>query len=119
MSDKSLGEMIQEARAARYKLREFARLLGTSPTHQSDIENNRRVPSEELLELTAEKLDLDLEALLMAARRVPDNAHRYVADVPEAVSLFRKISAHGLNPDELKTLERKTESIVKKRRAKK
>ena len=119
MSDKSLGEMIQESRAARYKLREFARQLETSPTHLSDIENERRVPSEDLLEQIADKLDLDLEKLLVAARRVPADAHRYVADVPEAVSLFRQISTHGLSPDELKTLERKTESIVKKRQTKK
>lgn len=116
MSDKSLGEIIHDARTAKYKLREFARQLGTSPTHLSDIENNRRVPSEDLLVEIAKQLELSLEELFVATRRVPSDAHRYVADVPEAVSLFRKISVHGLNPEELRELERRTERIIQNRK---
>ena len=116
MSADGLGDTIQEARAEQYKLREFARILNISATHLSDIENNRRIPSEELLLEIAQHLNLDADKLLVAARRVPADTKRYVEEVPEAVSLFRKISNRELSPEELKKLERATDKLVRERK---
>lgn len=113
---KTLGGVIQEARGDRFKLRELARLLEISPTHLSDIENNRRAPSEELLVQFSKHLDLDLDELLARAGRVPGDTRRYIERVPEAVKLFRKVSAHGLQPSELRQLEKTVERLAGKRR---
>ena len=45
MADKTLGEVIRDARIAKdgMKLRELARLLEVTPSYVSDIENDRRV----------------------------------------------------------------------------
>ena len=115
MPPEVLGDIIQAARAERFKLREFARLLGISATHLSDIENSRRIPSEALLLEIAQYLGLDANELMVASRRVPEDTRRYAKEVPEAVSLFRKISNRELSPDELGALERATDRLVRKR----
>ena len=112
MASGTLGDTIREARLARFKLREFARLLDVSPTHISDVENDRRVPSEELLTKMASHLELDLDEVLAAAGRVPEGARRLVHNNPQAVSLFRKVSA--LDLDQLKRLERAADQIVRR-----
>ena len=49
---KTLGDVIREARVAAKKgLREFSRDLGIAPSYQSDIENDRRVPAEDVLNI--------------------------------------------------------------------
>lgn len=116
MPAETLGDMIQEARISRYKLREFARILGISPTHLSDVENNRRAPSESLLIEIAQYLDLGVDELIVATGRIPEDTKRYAQEVPEAVSLFRKISNRELNPEELNRLKLETDRIVKKRK---
>ena len=113
MAPRTLGETIQEARLARYKLREFARLLKVSATHLSDVENNRRVPSEDLLSRIAQCLELDLDKLMAAAGRIPEDTRRFVAKNPEAVSLFRTVST--LRPEELRKLERAAENLARRR----
>jgi transcriptional regulator with XRE-family HTH domain len=48
--NKSLGTVIRDARVKSGRsLREFAKLLDITPSYQSDIENDRRVPAEDLL----------------------------------------------------------------------
>lgn len=106
----SLGETIRAARLARFKLREFARLLEVSPTHLSDVEHDRRVPSEELLTKMAPHLDLDLDQLLAAAGRVPEEARRAMENNPQAVALFRRVSA--LSSDQLKELKSLADDIA-------
>jgi transcriptional regulator with XRE-family HTH domain len=116
MAAKTLGELIQEARGERFKLRELARLLEISPTHLSDIENNRRAPSEELLVQLAKHLEIDVDKLLALDGRVSGETRRYIEKVPEAVSLFRKVSAHRLQPKELKEVEKTVERLAEKRK---
>jgi transcriptional regulator with XRE-family HTH domain len=113
MPPKTVGETIQEARTARFKLREFARLLDISATHLSDVENNRRVPSEELLSQIAQHLGLDLDRLMAAAGRVPEETRRFMEKHPEVFSLFRKVSS--LQPEELKKLEKTADSLARRR----
>ncbi len=113
MPAKTLGETIQEARSPRFKLREFARLLDVSPTHLSDVENNRRIPSEQLLSLIAQHLGLDLDDLMASAGRVPEETLRFIEKHPEAISLFRKVTA--LQPGDFRALEKAADELARKR----
>src|SRR4051812_29245844 len=64
-TQKTLGERIRELREEQdLSLREFAKKLDeTSPAHISDIENNRRFPSPQLLKRMAKVLDTDVDEL--------------------------------------------------------
>lgn len=74
----TLGEVIREARTIQdTRLRELARRLGVTPSYISDIENDRRVPSEEILRKIAAALTLDFEDLI-AVGRTPSNGDRAV-----------------------------------------
>jgi transcriptional regulator with XRE-family HTH domain len=70
---KTLGERIRELRDEQdMSLREFAKKLGDiSPAHVSDIENNRRNPSEDLLRKMAHVLNVPFEELQKLDARVP------------------------------------------------
>src|SRR5579875_3442536 len=93
-SEKTLGEVIRDARvAAGVSLREFARSLGITPSYQSDIENDRRIPSEDVLKKIAGSLSLDFEELMALGGRFGENAERYLRRHPTAGALFRKLSA--------------------------
>lgn len=101
----SLGEVIREARVrADLGLRELARRIDLTPSYISDIENDRRVPSEDVLRVLAAILNLDLDDLMAMAGRVGDRAERYLKQHPTAGVLFRRISDKGLKEDTLKQL---------------
>ena len=111
-----LGRTIRDARVDnRLSLRELAKRLGISPTHLSDVENDRRVPSEALLKALAGNLGLDFDQLMVMIGRVYSVTEEYVRQVPEAVSLFRKVSERRLTADELKALERQAERLARNR----
>ena len=111
-----LGNRIRESRVARHLgLRELAKKVHISPTHLSDIENHRRAPSEDLLKLLAENLSLDFHDLMLLAGKVYSTTQQYVRQVPEAITLFRKVSEHRLSPAELQKLEEQADQLAKKR----
>src|ERR1700722_10039311 len=92
-SGKTLGQFIRDARVASgQSLREFARVLEITPSYQSDIENERRVPSEEVLKKIAGLLSLNYEELMARAGRFGEDAERYLRRNPTAGALFRKLS---------------------------
>lgn len=89
----TLGTVIRDARVnSGRSLREFARLLDITPSYQSDIENDRRVPAEEVLKRTAELLGLKFEELMALAGRIGEDAERYLRRQPAAGALFRKLT---------------------------
>ena len=66
----SLGNAIREGRVAKdMTLRELARELRISPSYLSDIENDRRVPAEDILRRIAELLNLSFDDLMALAGR--------------------------------------------------
>ena len=76
---KTLGDVIRDARVAAKKgLREFSRELGITPSYQSDIENDRRVPAEDVLQKIAAVLDLNFDDLMARAGRFGEQAERYM-----------------------------------------
>jgi transcriptional regulator with XRE-family HTH domain len=105
MQERTLGEIIREGRLAKkLGLRELARELEITPSYLSDIENDRRVPSEEVLRKLAARLDLDADHLLAFAGRFDDDAERYLKGNPSVWALFRRISEKRLKPDDIERL---------------
>jgi transcriptional regulator with XRE-family HTH domain len=102
MADKTLGDVVRDARAALdMRLRELARRLNVTPSYVSDIENNRRVPSEDVLGRIAIELKIPLDDLVARAGRIGTDAERYLRQTPVATTLFRRISEEKLTEDEI------------------
>jgi transcriptional regulator with XRE-family HTH domain len=111
----SLGDLVREARAKRSSLREFAKILQITPSYLSDIENDRRIPAEDLLKTIANRLDLDFDDLMARAGRLGDDAERYMRKHPTAGVLFRQISESNLAEGDLVKLLKKAEELSRKK----
>src|SRR3954454_23723420 len=97
MLERTLGDTIREARIAKGpSLRDLAKALEITPSYLSDIENDRRVPSEDVLGRIANLLGLDYDLLMAQAGRFGGDAERYMKRHPTAGVLFRKILEHNL-----------------------
>lgn len=109
---RSLGEVLRDARVvASLSLRDVAKKLDLAPSYLSDIENDRRVPSEDVLGRLAEELGLKVDDLMARAGRVGDQAERYMKRHPAAGVLFRRISDKRLADDDLKKLLTQVEKM--------
>ena len=80
-------------------LRDITKKLHITPSYLSDIENNRRVPSEEVLRKLADLLKLDYDDLMARAGRFGKDALRYMKRTPAAGVLLRRL-AEGKAPRE-------------------
>jgi transcriptional regulator with XRE-family HTH domain len=89
----SLGEVIHDARIKLgSSLRDVTKKLKITPSYLSDIENDRRVPSEDVLEKIADLLHLDYDDLMARAGRFGEDAIRYMMRTPAAGVLFRRLA---------------------------
>lgn len=114
---RSLGEVIRDARVkAGLGLREFAKQLSITPSYQSDIENDRRIPAEDVLRQTATGLNLDFDDLMARVGRFGEQAGRYMRRHPAAGALFRRISESNLPDEALQKLMREAEELARKKR---
>jgi transcriptional regulator with XRE-family HTH domain len=112
---KSLGQQVRDARVdADQTLRGLARDLGLSPSYLNDIEFDRRVPSTEVLQLIAGRLELSLDALLAAAGRVgiAKDAEQYIRETPSAGVLFRRVTTDRLTEDQLQSLIKQVDEMT-------
>jgi len=100
-------------------LRELARQLDVTPSYVSDIENDRRVPSEQVLRAISKILELPFDDLMAAAGRFGDNAERYLRRVPAAGLLFRRISDAQFKDDEVRKLIDAADKLSNRRRPRK
>lgn len=116
---KSLGDLIREARTPKGSLRDFAKKLDITPSYLSDIENDRRIPAEEVLERIAVLLELDFDELMAKAGRFGEEADRYMRKHPTVGVLFRKLSESKTPDDDLAKLLRKAEELARKREGEK
>lgn len=108
----TLGDEIREARMkAGKRLRPFAEELELAPSYLSDIENDRRVPSEEVMKRIAGKLSLNFDHLMALAGRFGEEAERYIKKNPAAGVLFRRISQGNLREEQLMKLLEVTETL--------
>lgn len=119
MDEDTLGNTIRRARTAKGAgLRELARDLTITPSYLSDIENDRRVPAEEVLRQIAAALDLSLDNLMGLAGRFGEQAERYLRREPNAARLFRRISEANLPPEDIQQLLDRADQLVAKKRQK-
>ncbi len=101
----TLGDQIRVGRARlKMTLRELATATESSPSYLSDIENDRRVPSEAVLRAIANTLGLDFDDLMASAGRFGENADRYLKRNPQAGVLFRRLSERNVTPEVIKRL---------------
>jgi transcriptional regulator with XRE-family HTH domain len=91
--NRTLGEVIHDARVKlKLSLRDVTKKLDITPSYLSDIENDRRIPSEEVLAKLAGLLHLDFDDLMARAGRFGENAVRYMMKTPAAGVLFRRLA---------------------------
>ncbi|SRR6266849_1562970 len=110
----TLGETLRRARLDKdLGLRQLARTIKKTPSYLSDIENDRRVPAEDVLEDLAKELDLTFEQLMALAGRLGAQTQRYLRNQPGATTLFRRISEKQLDADQLQRLLRSIEQLTK------
>lgn len=96
---KTLGSEIRRLRLeAEVTLRAFARKLGHTAAHQSDIEHGRRMPSEGVLRKTVKKLahvGATYEGLKELDTRIERDLEQWMQKHPEARALLRETRASG------------------------
>ena len=101
----SVGDIINEARVRkRLGLRALARELKIAPSYLSDIENDRRVPSETVLRDMARVLALDFDQLMQEAGRLGEGEEQYFLANELAGELFRRIARSQLDQEALEKL---------------
>ena len=102
----TFGEWVRRGRVQKeVSLRTLAARLDITPSYLSDIENDRRVPAEDVLRRFADVLELDFDELMARAGRFGEDIERYMKSQPEAVRLFRRISEARMTPDKLRKLQ--------------
>jgi transcriptional regulator with XRE-family HTH domain len=103
--NRTLGEVIHDARVKlKLSLRDVAKKLDLTPSYLSDIENNRRIPSEEVLGRLAKLLHLDYDDLMARAGRFGEDAVRYLMRTPAAGVLFRRLAQEQASGDTIEKL---------------
>lgn len=117
-SNRTLGDILRDARVEvlDVSLRDLAKKIDVTPSYLSDIENNRRVPAEEVLRNMARVLKLDFDELMARAGRFGEEAVRYMQRTPAAGVLFRKIAESDLSGDHVDKLIRHTETLAGKKK---
>ncbi len=102
---KTLGSEIRRLRLeAEYTLRGFAKELGHTAAHQSDIEHSRRMPSEALLRRTVETLahvGADYDELKELDTRLGRDLEQWIQEQPAARAMLRESKASGRSAREL------------------
>jgi transcriptional regulator with XRE-family HTH domain len=103
--NRTIGDVIHDARAKlKLSLRDVTKKLGITPSYLSDIENNRRVPSEEVLGKLAHLLRLDYDDLMARAGRFGEDAVRYMMRTPAAGVLFRRLAEGNASGETIERL---------------
>lgn len=91
--NRTIGEVIHDARVKQdLSLRDVTKKIDITPSYLSDIENNRRIPSEEVLGELAKHLQLDYDDLMARAGRFGEEAVRYMMQTPAAGVLLRRLA---------------------------
>lgn len=114
---RSLGDTIRDARVKNgLGLREAAGSLEIAPSYLSDIETDRRAPSDQVIRRIAHLLGLDFDDLMARTGRVGEHAERLLKREPAAGVLFRRLAETGATGDDIERLLEQYETSKKKRR---
>jgi transcriptional regulator with XRE-family HTH domain len=111
MKTPQLGQEIRRLRLeAGITLRRLAAKLEVSAAHLSDIEHNRRRPSEKLLRLISRELSAvgaTFDALEVLLTGIDPDTRDWVASTPGVRKLLRAVKESGQHPhDVLRALEK-------------
>jgi transcriptional regulator with XRE-family HTH domain len=105
MNPPNLGEEIRRLRLrAEFTLRGLAADLGVSAAHLSDIEHNRRRPSERLLRKIADRLKsvgATYDSLEQLISGIDTKTREWAASTPGARALLRLLLEAGRDPQEI------------------
>jgi transcriptional regulator with XRE-family HTH domain len=105
MKAQHLGQEIRRRRLeAEITLRGLAVRLGISAAHLSDIEHNRRRPSEKLLQKIADELresGTTLASLELLVTGLDRETRDWAATTPGARAVLRRVLESGRSPDEI------------------
>jgi transcriptional regulator with XRE-family HTH domain len=112
------GERLRELRLQRgLNQRKLAEQVGVDFTYLSKIETGKMPPpSQETIVKLADKLDADLDELLVLADRVPDDVKDIVTKSREHPAFLREI--RDLDESELGELRRRAREIKQRRHKK-
>ncbi|HEY3156496.1 MAG TPA: helix-turn-helix domain-containing protein [Candidatus Eisenbacteria bacterium] len=117
MSPSHLGEEIRRLRLlAAFTLRGLAADLDVSAAHMSDIEHNRRRPSEKLLRKIADKLrkvGATYDSLANLVSGIDTETREWAASTPGARALLRRLLEAERDPQEI---HRALEKLIGPRR---
>jgi len=106
MKPPHLGEEIRRLRLqAEFTLRGLAKDVGVSAAHMSDIEHNRRRPSEKLLRKIAAKLrkvGATYEALEQLLSGIDSKTREWAASTPGTRALLRRLLEADRDPQEIR-----------------
>lgn len=96
------GETIRELRKAKgLSQRGLGDLVGVSFTYISKVENEKLdfgdYPSEELIRKLAKALDTDEDALLILAKKVPEQIRQRVFERPDAFRKFATLEDEAID----------------------
>lgn len=110
-----LGDLIRKLRQEKnITLRKMAEQVGISAAHMSDIETNKRHPSEKYQNVIAQVLGVDEARLRRADSRIDPEIKRWAEEHPVVGVMLRQLKDAG-NPEQvvqewLKDLARKERS---------
>lgn len=118
MAKGELGNLIKKERKKKYdKASSFAKVLGISSAHLSDIEKGNRLPSKNLTkkiiqELKSNEFKEDIVYDLLAQesndeKKIPIDIREYMVNNKELQNLIRKAKDKNLQSDFWKEIERK------------
>lgn len=93
MSAESLGRRIKQRRLEkRLTQRELADAVGITVPYMSKIEADRETPTDEKIQRIALQLDLNVDELILAAGRIPEDVmERLTADPAKALEFLRRV----------------------------
>lgn len=104
---KTLGETISEARKrAKLTLRDLAPRVPVNFVYLSEIEKDKNVPSEKVLQGLADvaELELDYDVLMSLAGKIDVNVFAYLKKQPLFGKIIREIAEAALDEDALDVL---------------
>lgn len=92
MADNNFGNRLRDLRKkSGESIKSLAKDLDVNYTYLSQMENNKKIPSEELIDKIAKRFNHDSEELKIIAGKIPEDIKKILMDNPKkAVDFLRK-----------------------------
>ena len=91
---RTFGEFLHDERAKAGKsMRDLAHDINVSPSYICDIEADRRIPSETVIEALSESLDLSFFDVMARSGRLTTRAERYLKRRPDLLKYIEQCAA--------------------------